>query len=255
MGDTDRTPDGGFSAGFLEYGGANLRKAAAYTYQALLDLAATTLGVDKSSAVRQGRRRLRRRQDDLVRRARAGQELKLTIPVTGDLTSMFGLTVTGNPPMKPTSEYTIIGKSYANSVTPSKVSAKEMWVTDVRLPGMLHGRVVHPKTLGSTLVSVGDLNKTRYPERAGRRQRQSGRRRRANRVGSDRRGAADCGRHDSGPTGKGCPATTQLYTWMREEADWKTTPVAKSDEEPGRRRAGARAPPRRACPRPTSCRS
>src|ERR1700687_1588 len=48
MGDTDRTPDGGFSAGFLEYGGANIRKAAAYTYQALLDLAATRLGVDKS---------------------------------------------------------------------------------------------------------------------------------------------------------------------------------------------------------------
>src|SRR5438876_1414606 len=40
MGDTDRTPDGGFSAGFLDYGGANLRKAAAYTHQALLELAA-----------------------------------------------------------------------------------------------------------------------------------------------------------------------------------------------------------------------
>src|ERR1700757_1144846 len=45
MGDTDRTPDGGFSAGFLDYGGANLRKAAAYTYQALLDLAASRLHV------------------------------------------------------------------------------------------------------------------------------------------------------------------------------------------------------------------
>src|SRR5438876_6442325 len=48
MGDTDRTPDGGFSAGFLTYGGANIRKAAAYTYQALLDLAAVKLGVDKA---------------------------------------------------------------------------------------------------------------------------------------------------------------------------------------------------------------
>src|SRR6516225_9755620 len=46
MGDTDRTPDGGFSAGFLDYGGQNLRKAAAYTYQALLDLGARKLGVD-----------------------------------------------------------------------------------------------------------------------------------------------------------------------------------------------------------------
>src|SRR5882762_7684742 len=47
MGDTDRTPDGGFSAGYLEYGGQNLRKAAAYTYQAILDLAAATLRVDR----------------------------------------------------------------------------------------------------------------------------------------------------------------------------------------------------------------
>ena len=62
MGDTDRTPDGGFSAGFLEYGGQNLRKAAAYTYQAILDLAATTLGVNKSAAHGEGRHRHRRRQ-------------------------------------------------------------------------------------------------------------------------------------------------------------------------------------------------
>src|SRR6266851_294485 len=48
MGDTDRTPDGGVSAGFLHYGGANIRKAAAYTYQALLDLAASKLQVDKA---------------------------------------------------------------------------------------------------------------------------------------------------------------------------------------------------------------
>ena len=34
MGDTDRTPDGGVSAGFLAGGVPNIRKAAAYTYQA-----------------------------------------------------------------------------------------------------------------------------------------------------------------------------------------------------------------------------
>src|ERR1700676_4671159 len=110
MGDTDRTPDGGPSAGFLEYGGANLRKAAAYTYQALLDVAAGTLRVDRSQLsvkhglVSGGGKTIS--YGELVR----GQQLKLTIPVTGDLTSMFGLTVTGNPPMKPTSEYTIVGK-------------------------------------------------------------------------------------------------------------------------------------------------
>ena len=72
MGDTDRTPDGGFSAGFLEYGGQNLRKAAAYTYQALLDLAATTLGVDKSQlTVKDGVVSGGGKTPDL-RRARAG---------------------------------------------------------------------------------------------------------------------------------------------------------------------------------------
>src|SRR5436190_13627231 len=91
MGDTDRTPDGGFSAGFLDYGGANLRKAAAYTHQALLDLAATKLGVDKSQltvkdgVVSGGGKSITYGQ--LV----AGQQLALTIPVTGNVTSMLGL--------------------------------------------------------------------------------------------------------------------------------------------------------------------
>ena len=232
MGDTDRTPDGGFSAGFLEYGGANIRKAAAYTYQALLDLAATRLGVAKSSLTVQdgivsgGGKTIS--YGELVK----GQELNLTIPVTGDLTSMFGLTVTGNPPMKATSEYRIIGQSYKNSVTPSKVSAKETWVTDVRLPGMLHGRVVHPKTLGSTLVKVGDLNKSRYPgaqlivkgnlvgvvaptEWEA--------------IGAAQQIAADTQWSDW----KGLPGSTDLHRWMREEADWKATPPAKGAKNQG----------------------
>src|SRR6185436_13595304 len=48
MGDTDRTPDGGGAFDFLGRGTPNLRKAAAYTYQALLDVAATRLGVPKT---------------------------------------------------------------------------------------------------------------------------------------------------------------------------------------------------------------
>src|SRR5262245_29669873 len=47
MGDTDRTPNGGVSAGFLHIGAPNLRKAAAYTREALLDLGAKTLGADR----------------------------------------------------------------------------------------------------------------------------------------------------------------------------------------------------------------
>ncbi len=163
MGDTDRTPDGGFSAGYLEYGGQNLRKAAAYTYQALLDLAATTLGADKSQltvengVVSGGGRRVT--YGELVR----GQDLRLTIPVEGDLTSIFGLTVIGDPPLKPTASYTVVGKSFPNAVTPGKVAGTEAWVTNVRLPNMLHGRIVHPQTLGSTLSPRGRWTRRSAP--------------------------------------------------------------------------------------------
>src|SRR5579871_1678739 len=44
MGDTDRTPDGSGAFGFLGGGTPNLRKVAAYTYQALLDLASQRMG-------------------------------------------------------------------------------------------------------------------------------------------------------------------------------------------------------------------
>ena len=195
MGDTDQTPDGGVSAAYLEYGALNLRKAAAYTRQALLDLAANRLGVDtraltvKDGVVTGAGQRLT--YGELVR----GQHLTLTIPVTGDLTSFMGLTVSGNPPMKPVSEYTIIGRSYLNYVTESKVRAEETWASDVRLPGMLHARVVHPKTLGSTLIAAGRVDTKRFPECAGRRQGQPGRRRCANGVGGDRRDATGCRRH------------------------------------------------------------
>lgn len=46
-GDTDRTPDGSGAYDFLGGGMPNIRKAAAYTYQALLDTAGTRLGVAK----------------------------------------------------------------------------------------------------------------------------------------------------------------------------------------------------------------
>ena len=84
MGDTDRTPDGGYSAGFLS-GMTNVRKVAAYTYQALLGLASTQLGVPVSSLsvtdgiVTGGGKKIT--YGELVQ----GQHLELKIPVEGTL--------------------------------------------------------------------------------------------------------------------------------------------------------------------------
>lgn len=231
-GSTHETPDGGGSFGFLNDGTPNLRKVAAYTYQALLDLASKKLGVEKSKltvkdgVVSGGGKSIS--YGDLIK----GQQLRLTIPVRGDLTNIIGLSVEGNPPMKPVSEYTVIGKSFPSSAIREKVSAKTVWVTDVRLPGMLHGRVVHPKTLGSTLVSVGKLDKRKYPNAQVIVKK--------NLVGVvaptewEAIQAAQQVADDTKWTDwKGLPGSAKLYEYLRNESDWKSTPVTKSDATKG----------------------
>ncbi len=231
-GSTDSTPDGSGAFDFLGRGTPNIRKAAAYTYQALLDLASEKLGVakDKLSVkdgiVSGGGKSIS--YGDLVK----NQQLKLTIPVKGDLTSIMGLTIEGNPPMKPVSEYTVIGKSFKNSIISSKVAAKETWATDVRLPGMLHARVVHPKTLGSTLVSAGVLDKTKFPN--------SQVIVKGNLVGvvaPTEWEAIQAADQVAGATKwtdwKGLPGNAKLYQHLREEADWTTAPVEKSRDSKG----------------------
>ena len=175
LGDTDRTPDGGASAGFVD-AMANVRKVAAYTHQALLGLAATQLGVPVSkltvadAIVSGGGKSISYGQ--LVQ----GQQLDLKIPVTGmrakvdpsspegnGLAGLDGFTVTGDPPTKPVSRYKVIGTSYPMPGIPDKITGKTQWTCDVTLPGMLHARMVRPATFGSTLISVGALDKKQYP--------------------------------------------------------------------------------------------
>jgi nicotinate dehydrogenase subunit B len=231
-GDTDRTPDGSGAFDFLGRGTPNIRKAAAYTYQALLDLASERLGVPreklsvKDGIVSGGGKSIS--YGDLIK----NQQLKLTIPVKGDLTSIMGLTIEGNPPMKPVSEYTVIGKSFKNSITSSKVAAKETWATDVRLPGMLHARVVHPKTLGSTLISVGQLDKAKFPN--------SQVIVKGNLVGvvaPTEWEAIQAAEQISGSTKwtewKGLPGNSKLYQHLRDEADWTSAPVGKGRANKG----------------------
>lgn len=173
MGDTDRTPDGGFSAGFLT-GMSNVRKVAAYTYHALLGLAATQLGVPISSlsvadgVVTGGGKKIS--YGELVQ----GQHLELKIPVEGALpkpdpagwvgmSSLDGITVSGDPPMKAVKEFKVLGTSFPAGHIPDKVTGKTQWSCDLTLPGMLHARMVRPATVGSTLVSAGKIARTKFP--------------------------------------------------------------------------------------------
>src|ERR1700690_893686 len=134
--------------------------------------------------------------------------------------------------MNPVSQYTIAGKSFRNTSITSKVSARETWVTDVRLPGMLHARMVKPKTLGSTLVSTGALDKTRFPNAQvvvkG------------NLVGGVApteweaiRAAQQVAGATKWTDWKGLPGNANLHRYLKQSADWKSAPVSKSDKSHG----------------------
>jgi nicotinate dehydrogenase subunit B len=161
-GDTDRTPDGGGTFGLLRTNVVNLRKVAAYTREAILELAARRFSVPRdqltvnAGVVSAGTRSM------TYGRLVQGQDLRLVIPVRGAATDFSGLVVEGNPPLKSPLNYTIIGKSFKNPNLTPKVKAETLWATDVKLPGMWHGRVVHPPTLGSTLVKPGSLDATKF---------------------------------------------------------------------------------------------
>jgi CO/xanthine dehydrogenase Mo-binding subunit len=171
LGDTDRTPDGGYSAGFL-WGAFNVRKVAAYTYQSLLNLASSQLGEPVSALtvvdgmVSGGGKTISYGQ--LVQ----GQHLDLSIPITGKpaeadpagrVPGMDGFVVAGDPPLKPVSQYKVVGTSHPVPGIPGKITGRTQWSCDVSLPGMLHARMVRPATLGSSLIAVGPLDRHRFP--------------------------------------------------------------------------------------------
>ena len=230
--DTDATPDGGGTFDLLGHGSPNIRKVAAYTRQAILQLASERLGVPKDQLttsdgiVSGGGKKVA--YGDLVK----GESLRLSIPVSGDLTSIFGLSVGGNPPLKPVSEYKVIGKSFKNSAIASKVTCQEPWVTNVKLPGMLHARPVHPATVGSKLVAAGKVDATKYPNAQVI-------------VKGDLvavvapteyeavQAAWQVAKDTKWSDWKGLPGNAKLYQYLRHEADWKSARVAKSQKSGG----------------------
>src|SRR6185503_6434330 len=54
------------------------------------------------------------------------------------------------------SEWTVLGTSVPRVEFPAMVTGQFEYVHNVRVPGMLHGRVVRPPGVGATLVSVDE---------------------------------------------------------------------------------------------------
>jgi CO/xanthine dehydrogenase Mo-binding subunit len=150
----------GGSTGIQSSAGPALRSAAAQAKQALLRLASTNLGVPVASLSV---------KDGVV----SGGGRTVTYgALLGD--KLFNTTISpatlqpGVAPAKPVAQYTVIGKPVLRVEVPDKISGKYTYVHNVRVPGMLHGRVVRPRGQGpfgtaAPIVSVDESSIAKIP--------------------------------------------------------------------------------------------
>jgi CO/xanthine dehydrogenase Mo-binding subunit len=147
MGDTGLTPNEGYTAGSntIVSSGANLRNAAAEARLALLEQAAARFGKPlEELELGDGEIFVR---SEPSRRAGYG-ELQGGRP--------FERSISGQAPPRPVDEYIVVGTSANRVDLTGKFTGAPSFVHDVRLPGMLHGRVVRPHSPGARPLAVDE---------------------------------------------------------------------------------------------------
>jgi nicotinate dehydrogenase subunit B len=144
-GDTSRTPDEGVTSGSrsIEDSGSALRLASAEARGILLETAAAKLGAPASSL----------RVEDGVILAPGGARATYWELTTE---AMLKREATAKAKPRPTSAHRLVGKSIPRRDIPAKVTGGAAYVQDMRLPGMLFGRVVRPPSPRARLLSVNE---------------------------------------------------------------------------------------------------
>jgi CO/xanthine dehydrogenase Mo-binding subunit len=144
-GDTEKTPNEGVTSGSqsIEFGGVALRIACADMHATLAGLAAKHFGIDAGSLT----------PADGAFTAPDGRKVTY-----GELARGvdFHREVDPNAKPKPPSVHRIVGKPVARFDIPGKVTGGVAYVQDLRLPGMLHGRVVRPPNYDAKLETVDE---------------------------------------------------------------------------------------------------
>jgi nicotinate dehydrogenase subunit B len=146
QGDTVLTPgDQGYTAGSksVQTEGPALRIAAATAFQALLSLAAKNLDVPTSA--------LQARNGFIG----IGPELHRAVSYS-ELVENQQLQLTSNPDVsvKNPSAYQIVGQPVARADLPGKFDGTFTYMQDLKVPGMLHGRIVRPVARNATFDSI-----------------------------------------------------------------------------------------------------
>src|SRR5450759_1563695 len=146
-GDTGRTPNEGVTAGSqsIENSGTALRLACAEARAVLIELAAKRNGwsADTLTVI------------DGVISAPNGNKVSYG-EIAAASEAELHREATGNMKPKPAGAHKIVGKSVPRRDIPAKVTGGVAYVQDMRLPAMLHGRVVRPERYDAKLESFDE---------------------------------------------------------------------------------------------------
>jgi nicotinate dehydrogenase subunit B len=154
QGDTAIAPDQGTTSGSqshpVNFNEGGLALACATAREALVQMAAQRMGVPAT---------ILRVDDGIIS---GGGRASLTY---GELVGgkKFNLSLNPAAKRKPAREWKILGTPVARLDIPALVTGRFEFVHNVRVPGMVHGRVVRPPEVGATFVSVDESSVNGMP--------------------------------------------------------------------------------------------
>jgi CO/xanthine dehydrogenase Mo-binding subunit len=159
MGDTATSVNQGGASGStgIQMGGKQMRMAAAEARRVLVEMAAAKLGVAADAlTVSDGVVHAKR---DASKRASYAELIGgRYFNVQLDWNKQWGNTLyaPGKAQPKEAKDHKIVGQPIAREDIAPKVYAQEDFCTDVRRPGMVHGRMIRPAVAGSVPVKVDE---------------------------------------------------------------------------------------------------
>ncbi len=150
MGDTDLTPDEGYTASSvsLENSGMAIRHAAAEARKIMLLQVSDSMNVPVDNLTV---------SDGVIKDPDTGRSVTYWDLFGG---KKFGRKVTGIGRLKDPRDFKIVGRAVKRGDLQQKVTGGACYVHDLDLPGMVHGRIVRPPDYGARLVSA-DIGATR----------------------------------------------------------------------------------------------
>ncbi len=151
--DTDYSPDESytFSTISVQQSGPLVRQAAAAGRQFLLEKAAAALGTPLDSLnIRAG----------VIRVAGEPSGLTYWELVAGE---EINIQPTGDEPLWPLDDYQTVGHSIQRLDLPGKLFGEESFLQDLRLPDMVHARVVRPPAERARLIEMDDETVEQMP--------------------------------------------------------------------------------------------